>query len=243
MNRKRKVCEKMEQSIISEGKTTAEAIEKGLKKLNISKEEADIKVLEEKKKNFFSILDPHIVRVEIKIKENISSGEARHTETGEKAKKVKISSELIKEEEKEIEKFLKELLNKISEKIEFSIIEEEDSLYIKIKGEGSSKLIGYRGEALNALQLILSSFIKNKMDDPLRVIVDIEGYRDRREKTLEELANKLEKTVIKNGKSVKLEPMSPYERKIIHTALQNSEKVKTYSVGEGENRRVIVSKK
>ena len=235
----------METSIISEGKTTAEAIEKGLKKLNISKEDADIKVIEEKKKSFFSILDPHIVKVEISVKEGVSVEKRKIEDKDTKVREneIKLSPEAMKKAKNETEYFLKELLSKISNNIEYSVEQEENVISVKIKGEGSAKLIGYRGEALNALQLILSSVIKNKVDGPVRVVLDVEGYRNKREKTLEELANKLEKTVMRNGKSITLEPMTPYERKVIHTALQDSKNVKTHSVGEGDHRRIVVSKK
>lgn len=233
----------MEKSIISEGKTTAEAIEKGLKALKITRDAADIKVLEEKKKNFFSILDPHIVKVEITVKEGYSTQKSEIKEEKKKVDEIKVSTETLEKAKKETEIFLDNLLSKISEKTEFDVSIENGILSAKINGEGSAKLIGYRGESLNALQIILSSVIKNKMEEPVKVILDIEGYRNKREKTLEELAMKLEKTVIKNGKSIKLEPMTPYERKIIHTALQNSDYVKTYSIGEGEHRRLVVGKK
>lgn len=235
----------METSIISEGKTTAEAIEKGLKKLNISKEDADIKVIEEKKKSFFSILDPHVVKVEISVKEGVSVERRKIEDKDTKAREneIKLSPEAMEKAKNETENFLKELLSKISNNIEYSVEQEENTIAVKIKGEGSAKLIGYRGEALNALQLILSSVIKNKVDGPVRVVLDVEEYRNKREKTLEELANKLEKTVMRNGKSITLEPMTPYERKVIHTALQNSKNVKTHSVGEGDHRRIVVSKK
>lgn len=232
----------LEKTIIFEGKTTAEAIEKGLKELNISREQAEIKVLEEKKKSFFSILDPHVVRVEISVKEGVS------TEKIEKADKknedeIIIPDEILENAKKIAGDFIKELIFKISESIRYEVIKKDNSILINIGGEGSAKLIGYRGEALNSLQIIVSSIIKNKVKNSVRVIIDVEGYRDRREKTLEELASKLERTVVKNGKSITLEPMSPYERKIIHTALQNSSKVKTHSIGEGNHRRIVVSKK
>lgn len=229
----------MEKSIISEGKTTAEAIEKGLKQLNISREEAEIKILEEKKKNFFSILDPHIVKVEITVKEGVSVEKTEKKKNDE----IKVSTETLEKAKIEVEKFLESLLSKLPEKTEYSVVIEDDSISVIINGEGSAKLIGYRGESLNALQVILSSVIKNKLEEPVRIILDIEGYRNKREKTLEELAIKLEKTVMKSGKSIKLEPMTPYERKIIHTALQNSNYVKTYSIGEGEHRRLVIGKK
>ena len=236
----------MGKTIISEGKTTAEAIEKGLKELHISKENAEIKVLEEKKKSFFSILDPHVVKVEITVKEGAPTIQKENTikeDTSTKKENVEIKPETIEKTKEYLDKFLKELLPKISDKIEYTIIEEQGVLTVRIKGEGSAKLIGYRGEALNALQLIVSSVIKNKVDESIRIIIDVEEYRNKREKTLEELANKLEKTVVRNGKSITLEPMTPYERKVIHTALQDSKNVKTYSIGEGEHRRVVISKK
>lgn len=232
----------MGKSIISEGKTSTEAIEKGLKELKVSKDQVEIKVIEEKKKSFFSILDPHIVKVEIIVKEGV---DAEKTEKMEKKNfdEIKVNEETLDQAKCEVEKFLKKLLKNISDKIQLSTSIENGTVIVEINGEGSAKLIGYRGEALNALQIIISGVIKNKIDDPVRIVLDVEGYRNKREKTLEELAMKLEKTVMKNGKSIKLEPMTPYERKIIHTTLQDSNYVKTYSIGEGDHRRLVVSKK
>ena len=90
---------------------------------------------------------------------------------------------------------------------------------------------------------ILSAIASKNLEQKVRVILDIEGYKAKREKTLEDLAEKLEKTVIKTKKSVTLEPMQAYERKIIHTKLQNSEKVETRSIGEEPRRRVVISLK
>ena len=104
-------------------------------------------------------------------------------------------------------------------------------------------MIGYRGEALNALQTLLTTVASKNREEIVKVILDIGNYKDARKKTLEELARKVEKTVKKTGKYVTLEPMNAYERKILHTELQNSEFVKTYSVGEGDRRRVVIAKK
>lgn len=239
----------MERSIVSEGKTSTEAIEKGLKELNISKDEAEIKIIEEKKKSFFSILDPHVVKVEITVKEGVDlenrkkKEEPQIKEEKHREEKEPVSEKALETAKQTLDEFLSKFLKMISDKIEYSVSVEEECVFVSINGEGSSKLIGYRGEALNATQLILTGIIKNKCDEAVRVVLDVEEYRGKREKTLEELAKKLEKTVLKNGKSITLEPMNPYERKIIHTALQNSVSVKTYSIGEGEHRRVVVSKK
>lgn len=227
--------------MIFEGKTTQEAIEKGLKELHVNKNEVDIKILEEKKKSFFSILDPHIVRIEMTIKEVVNPEKRR--EEPELKEDIGVSEETLKKGKEAIRTFLDQLLKQISENVTGQVEIEENCLMVNINGEGSAKLIGYRGEALNALQTILLSVVKNQVNESVRVILDIEGYRKKREKTLEELASKLEKTVMRNGKNVTLEPMSPYERKIIHTTLQNSRNVKTYSIGEGEHRRIVVSKK
>ena len=113
---------------------------------------------------------------------------------------------------------------------------------VDINGKAAGLLIGYRGETLNAMQTILSTIANRNFNDRIRLILDIENYREKRAKILEELAEKVSKTVLKNGKDITLEPMSAYERKIIHSKLQDNTKVETYSIGEGDNRRVVISK-
>ena len=227
----------MENKIISEGKTTTEAIEKGLKKLNVSRQDVEIKVLEEKKKSFFNILDPHVVKVEISVKD-------KYHEEKKHAKVEEVSSQDFEKTKVALEEFLNEFLGAISENIQYMISEQDDQyLLVEINGKDATKLIGYRGEALNALQLILTNVAANAINSSVKIIVDIENYRNKRKNTLEELAVKIEKTVTKSGKKVTLEPMSPYERKIIHTKLQDSPTVRTYSIGEDLNRRVVICKK
>lgn len=224
----------MPKSIISEGKTSTEAIENGLKKLKLSKNQVEIKIIEEKKRSFFSILDPHVVKVELTVKEETSN---------EKENKEKDPDKVdIKKAEENICNFLEEFLREISESISYKVEANDNILNVMIEGKDSTRLIGYRGEALNALQTIISK-IANKEQENIKVILDIGNYKDVRKQTLEELAKKLEKTVMKTQKSITLEPMSAYERKIIHTVLQTSEVVKTYSIGENENRRVVIAKK
>lgn len=229
----------MEKSIISEGKTTNEAIEKGLKILNVSKNKVDIKVLEnEEKRSFFSILTPRVVKVQLTLKE-----------VEEEHKIVKKEINLSQEEQdiavKNVEKFLKEFLNKLEkdEKIECSIKADKSGVYVNINDKNLGYLIGYRGETLYALQNVLSAIAGKKIENKVRVFLDIESYRAKREKTLEELAEKISKTVIKTKKSITLEPMQAYERKIIHSKLQNNELVTTKSIGEEPRRRVVISLK
>ena len=231
----------MAKTIISEGKTTAEAVDKGLKELGVSKNQVEVKVLEEKKKSFFSILDPHIVKVELTVKEGVEP----ETENREYKEKVYIKPTIdeLKKGKEQVEKFLKEFLIKISDKISYKIDTNEESIDVELIGDDASKLIGYRGETLNAVQVLISNIASKNSEHSVKVVVDIENYREKRKNTLEELATKIEKTVKRTGKKITLEPMTPYERKIIHTKLQNSEFVKTYSIGENNNRRIVVSRK
>ena len=194
---------KMEKSIISEGKTTNEAIEKGLKILNVSKNKVDIQVLEnEEKRSFFSILTPRVVKVQLTLKD-----------VEEEHKIVKKEINLSQEEQdiavKNVEEFLKEFLNKLEkdEKIEYSIKADKSGVYVNINDKNLGYLIGYRGETLYALQNVLSAIAGKKIENKVRVFLDIESYRAKREKTLEELAEKISKTVIKTKKSITLEPM------------------------------------
>ena len=229
----------MSKSIIAEGKTTNEAIEKGLKELNTSKNMVDIKVLEnEEKRSFFSILAPRIVKVQLTVKEEKNNNSEKKDK-----KEIELSVEEQEKAEKNVEKFLKEFLDKVQKDAKYSIEKTPTGLKVNINNENLGFLIGYRGETLYAMQNILSSIASKGIENRVRVILDIEEYKEKREKALEDLAEKLEKTVIKTKKSVTLEPMQAYERKIIHTKLQNSEKVETRSIGEEPRRRVVISLK
>ncbi len=227
----------MSKSIISEGKTTNEAIENGLKQLNVSKKMVDIKVLEnEEKRSFFSILAPRVVKVELTLKE-------------EKTREIKSKKEIVLSLEEQnkaienIEQFLIELKNALPEDTKYKIEKSEKYINVTLNSKNLGFLIGYRGETLYAMQNILSSIAGKNIQNKVRVILDIEGYKEKREKTLEDLAEKVAKTVIKTKKSVKLEPMQAYERKIIHSKLQQNDKVETTSIGEEPNRRIVVSLK
>lgn len=236
----------MSNSIIAEGKTTNEAIENGLKQLKVSKDKVEIKVLEEEnKKSFFSILTPRVVKVELTLKNNNgkSNDFERSTIVEEKPKReYSQNMEIINKSKEVVDSFVKDWIKKVDDSLEYSIKIEDYAILVEINGKSSGMLIGYRGETLNALQSIFSNIANNGIDEKVKLILDIENYRIKREKVLQELAQKVAKTVLKTGKSVTLEPMTPYERKIIHNSLQNFDKIENYSIGEGDNRRVVISK-
>ena len=231
----------MPKSIIVEGKTTSEAISIGLKKLNVSKDKVNIKIIEEhEKRSFFSILSPRIVKVELTLKEekkNIKSFKEKETS-------IKIDENELNASKVRIDAFLNEFIKNFNDlEYKTNIDLENGFLKIDINGTDSKTLIGYRGEVLNSLQVILNSIANKDAKNKVRIVLNISNYREKREKSLEELADKISKTVYKTGKSITLEPMMAYERKIIHNRLQSSDKVKTYSIGEEPYRKVVIAKK
>ena len=229
----------MDKTIIAEGRTTHEAIENGLKQLRVSKDQVEIKVLEnEEKRSFFSILAPRVVKVEMTLKEEkTEKKEIKHK------KIIELSEEEQEKAEQNVKTFMEEILKELPENTTYMIQKDKTGLNVEILNENLGFLIGYRGETLYAFQNILSAIAGKGIDKKVRVILDIEGYKAKREKTLEELAEKVAKTVIKTRKPIKLEPMQAYERKIIHSKLQQNDKVQTESIGEEPNRRIVISLK
>lgn len=230
----------MLKSVIAEGKTTNEAIEKGLKELKVSKDMVDVKVLEEdKKRSFYSILAPRVVKVELTVKEGVTKREEVAPKTTVKEKRsLNKNMEEIETAKIDVENFLKEFLKN---EYEYEVKIENFDIFVDINGEKINHLIGYRGENINAMQVIISAIANKKSSSKVNVFVDVAGYKEKRIKTLEELAEKISKTVVRTGKSITLEPMTAYERKIIHTKLQQNNKVKTFSKGEEPHRRLVIT--
>lgn len=232
-----------------EGKTSTEAIEKGLKELKVSKSKVDIKVLEqEDKRSFFSILTPRVVKVEMTLKDNVKEEVEEKKEVKDKPTVKKEHKEVSKEElEGSVEiinKFLEEFVSKLpAGNYTYNTTVEDGIVKVDINGDDTGYLIGYRGEVLNSVQTIITNIAAKASKERVRVMVNIGGYREKREKDLQNLAVKIAGTVIKTKKDIVLEPMTAYERKVIHTKLQDNERVKTYSIGEEPYRKVVVTLK
>src|SRR5665648_1269373 len=146
-------------------------------------------------------------------------------------------------EDNKVLTFLNEITLEMGLEVTFKAKENEDIIYVDIEGKDSGTIIGKRGQTLDAIQY-LTSLVANKGDGKyIKVVVDAENYRQKREKTLEQLANRLASKVTKSRKSVRLEPMNPYERKVIHATLQSNPEVTTRSEGEEPYRRVIIDLK
>ena len=196
-------------------KTVEEAIALGLTTLGIEKENADVKVLEEPTKGFLGI----------------------------GAKPAKVEVEAKKSDGERAIAFLNGLLDLMNVNAKCNLSAEEEKVIIDVITDNSSSVIGYRGEVLDALQCLAGAVANTGRDDYRRVVVDCEGYREKREETLKSLAEKLAAKAVRTGRKVTLEPMNPYERRIIHSALQNDKYVETHSEGEEPYRKIVVTLK
>ena len=234
----------MGKSYVFEGKTTNEAIEKGLKELKVSKSQVEIKTLEaEEKRSFFSILTPRVVKVELTLKDDIKEEKSDKSEKNHKKEEASIEfdKDLVKQR---IEDFLNEFIKNLPQNnITYQINFVQNDVYVNMDGDDTGYLIGYRGDVLNSLQTILTNVVSKDLNCKVRVLLNIGGYREKREKDLENLAMKIAGNVIKNKKSITLEPMSAYERKVIHLKLQDNDKVETRSIGEEPYRKVVIALK
>lgn len=192
------------------GKTVEEAVEEGLKELGLSREEAEICVLEEGKKGLFKS-----VKARVKISKKITDGE-RAVE------------------------FLDGLYPLLNIAAANELEEDEEHTKINVIATNSYSVIGHRGEILDALQVLAGAVANIGREEYKRVVVDCENYREKREETLKRLANKLAEKAVRTGRKLCLEPMTPYERRVIHSALADSTEVKTQSEGKEPNRYIVV---
>ena len=199
-------------------KTVDEAVNQALAELGASKDEVDIEIIEETK-GLFGILGSKEVKVRVTLRE--------------------------REEVTRAKEFIKNVTEKLGMNIEqeASYNEKDKLLKIELKGEGLGLLIGRRGETLDSIQYLTNIFVNKKSDDYVKVTIDAENYRARREEALVSLAKRKASKAVKYRKNMIIEPKNPYERRIIHEALQDYPEVTTYSVGEDPNRKVIVAYK
>lgn len=194
------------------GKSVDEAIAIGLKELNIDKENADITVIQEPVKGLFGKIKV-MATVEIFEKYN---------------------------DNQKVEEFVKEIARLMQFDVTTEVYEKDGSTVIKINSNDSSNVIGYRGEVLDAIQTLAGASLNIGRVEYKKVVVDCENYRGKREETLISLANKLADKATEMRREVILEPMSPYERRIIHTALAESTTCTTKSDGKEPNRYVVI---
>ena len=200
------------------GKTKEEAIQKAVNQLGTPVEDLEIEVLEEGSKGLFVFL-------------------------GSKDFKIKATVIVKDTIETRILSFLNGLFEVMNIEADIKIDMNSDSAKVSVIGDSAGQLIGRRGESLDALQMILSLAVNKTPGEYVKIMLDIEDYRSKREESLVRYANKMARTAAKQRKNIKLEPMNPYERRIVHSALQSDTYVTTYSEGEEPYRKVVIAVK
>ena len=203
----------MLKTVIGKGKSIEEALSSALSELKTTSENVDMKVLEVPSGGFMG-LGAKGFKVEVTLKEKASESASE---------------------------FLKELLSLMAIEAVVDVKENDDIINLNLTSDDVRVLVGKHGQTLDAIQYIIGLVTNKNKEDYKRIIVDVNDYREKRRKTLETLASRIAKKVMKIKKDVELEPMNPYERRIIHAYLQAYPNIKTHSEGEGNERHLIIS--
>lgn len=208
------------------GKNTEEAIRKGLEELKVSRDDVKIEVLEEASSGgVLGILSAKMAKVRLTVDKKISDEQAENTI-------------------KSLEKILKELFEITGDTdITYKVERKRNQINLTITGDKVSHLIGYKGKTIESLQSLLNAMLQRENEDNAKVFVEVSDYKKKKEEKLKALANKMANNAVKFRKPIKLEPMSAYERLIIHTELAKRNDVETESKGEEPRRCVVIKKK
>jgi spoIIIJ-associated protein len=199
--------------VTATGQTVEEAVKSALAQLQTTKDRTDITIIDEGKKGIFGFGSrPAIVKVTAKI-----------------------------DPIEEASNFLKEVSEKMGVPVEIDVIQDGKQVQFVLSGDKIALLIGKRGQTLNSLQYLTQLVINRFSDQYLHVLLDAEDYRKRRNETLVQLAERLAEKAVRTGHRVSLEPMPSYERKVIHTALMDNGRIKTYSDGVEPNRHIVIA--
>ena len=199
--------------VTASGQTVDEAVQSALAQLNTTRDQVEVNVIDEGKKGFLGIFGSKLAIVSVK---------------------------LAKDQIKETEKFILDVTRNMEVNVTLKTTVEDNHVLFELSGDKIALLIGKRGQTLNALQYLVQLVINKDSKQFYRVTVDAEGYRGRRKETLEALALKMADKAKRLNKKVALEPMPPYERKIIHSVLQNRKDMNTYSDGVEPHRYIVI---
>jgi len=198
------------------GKTVEDALEAALAELGVDRDQVEYKVVEAPSKPLFGLLGGREAKVEVTLKKVNPVDTARA--------------------------FLEKVTRAMGLNVSMNVAESEDCVTINLRGEDLGLLIGKHGQTLDALQYLMNLVAQQRDGrDRVRIVLDIEDYRKRRAETLEQLALRLADRAKRSGDRVVLEPMTPHERKIIHTSLQSDSRIETYSEGQEPFRRVVIA--
>ena len=230
-------------------KTVDDAITAACQDFFVTSDKLDYEVLEEGSSGFLGIgAKPALIKARVKEDKEIVKETVKEPVKEEKTF-VKETAKVSNVDAREVEEAAKKFLGEVFDAMEMEVIvhakydDAEKALDVDMRGEEIGILIGKRGQTLDSLQYLVSLVVNRGQADYIRVKLDTENYRQRRKETLENLAKNIAYKVKRTKRPVSLEPMNPYERRIIHSALQNDRYVTTHSEGEEPFRRVVVSLK
>ena len=212
-------------------KSVDEAIETALAELNITKDEAEIEVIEKESAGFLGLFNG---KARIRVRKTEVAEVSENTEEGSSVDVCELAV-----------KFLKDVLTAMDITADINAVpdEKEEEININLAGDDMGVLIGKRGATLDSLQYLVSLVVNKESEKYIKIKLDTENYRERRKETLENLAKNIAQKVKKTRRNVSLEPMNPYERRIIHSFLQNDKYVETHSEGEEPYRKVVITLK
>ncbi len=207
------------------GKTVEEAIRKGLEELKVSRDDVKIEVLEEPSNGgVLGILSAKLAKVRLTIDKKISEEQANRTI-------------------EKVNDILKNFFDITGEDVSYTVEKNGNQINLTITGEHVSHLIGYKGKTIEAFQSLINSILQREDEEYAKVFVEINDYKKKKEEKLRKLANKMAANCVKFRRPIKLEPMSAYERLIIHRELADRKDVETESIGEEPRRRVVIKRK
>lgn len=205
------------------GKTVEEAIRKGLETLKVSRDDVKIVVIDEPSTGMLGMLSSKMAKVRLTVDKKVD--EEQVANTIEKASKI-----------------LETIFEITGDTSTFEVFANEGKVIVKIDSKDSAHLIGYKGKTIEAIQSTINSILQKEEEDYAKVFVEVNDYKNKKEERLKELARRMAKNAVKFGRDVRLEPMSAYERMIIHTELAERTDVRTESYGEEPRRRVVIKK-
>ncbi|KGX86984.1 RNA-binding cell elongation regulator Jag/EloR [Pontibacillus marinus] len=241
--------------ITATGQTVEDAVQSALEQLDTSRDQTNVEVIDEGKKGFFGLFGSKraIVKVSIvnqETEEEESQEHIHQDEASEGTEEQVEASEIVEDDKhdtetaiEETKQYLETVANGMGASIHVEVYRKGKEITFDLVGDKIALLIGKRGQTLNALQYLTQLTINGKTNQYVTVIVDAEGYRERRKETLTQLSNRLADKAITTRREVKLEAMPSYERKIIHTALQHHHEISTFSDGNEPYRHVVIKPK
>lgn len=233
--------------IIQEGKTREEALGAALKKLGVKEEDVNVEQVTASRDGLFGFLGSRGVKIKVTLKDGVEppapvADDDADEEDSAPRGNLRVPSEEGNPED-QVEQFISKVLELLEVECNISVHEGENDIYVEIAGDDSGVIIGKFGQTLDSLQYLANVIMGKEFGNQKKIVIDVAGYRERREASVRKLARSVARKVVKQRKSESLSPMSPQDRRTVHLALANFKDVETVSEGSGVNRKVVINYK